>query len=417
VVVLAASLAFVIYWSSTSTPKTNGSGLFEVKKSNFTRKITQAGELRALNSARILAPRDGTITYLIPEGTIVKAGDVVVRFDPSDYQRVLDENTAALRVAQADYRKAQKDVEVEREKQLSELARLQGEIQAVDLELGQMERKRGLLRELADKGFITKSTFEENELTYLKTKIKLEQAKVALGTAQRNSKPALESIQAGAEKQKANVQKAEQLIANARADLKDAEVRASQAGLVVYAQISSSSPEKIHEGLVTFRRRTLLYLPDVSNMVVETEINEIDVREVKEGGPVNITLEAYPGEIFQGKVLQIGSLARRKREASGAMSRIKVFDVTVAVEEKDPRLKPGLTATVDIIVDRQKDVIAIPTAAVRSEKGGEFVFVSTAGKVEKRKVVLGPNNENSVVVTQGLTPGELIILGSLPPPS
>jgi multidrug efflux pump subunit AcrA (membrane-fusion protein) len=113
-------------------------------------------------------------------------------------------------------------------------------------------------------------------------------------------------------------------------------------------------------------------------------------------------------------VLKIGSLASRKRDPSGKYSRIKVFDVTVKVEEKDSRLKPGLTAAIDIIVDRREGVIAIPVGAVHSDKGQKFVFVSNRGKVENRKVVLGPSNENSVVVTQGLSPGELVILDYAP---
>jgi multidrug efflux pump subunit AcrA (membrane-fusion protein) len=149
-------------------------------------------------------------------------------------------------------------------------------------------------------------------------------------------------------------------------------------------------------------------------MVVDTEINEIDVREIKKGSPVNITVEAYPGEIFHGKVLRIGSLAKRKREASGAMSRIKVFDVTVGADEKDSRLKPGLTAAVDFIVDQLRDVVSIPVGAVHSDKGGNFVLLSNNGKVEKRRILLGPSNENSVVVTKGLNPGEQISLSPLP---
>jgi len=408
----AASLALVFYWSSASTPKTNGSSLFEVKTTNFTRKLTQTGELRAFNSASIVTPKDGIVTYLIPEGTVVKAGEVLVRFDTTRFEIQLEENMSALRVAQADLRKAQTDLEVERVKQLSEIDRLDGEIQAVQLELDQMEKKRGLLRELADKGFITKSTFEENELTYLKTKIKLNQAKGALATAQKNSKPALESIQAGVARQKANVQRAEQLIASARVDIDNAVLRAPKAGLVVYAAVSRRSPDKVQEGMTAFRWQKLLDLPDVSEMVVDTEVNEIDVREITEGGPVNISVEAFPGETFHGTVLQIGYLATRKRDPAGNASRVKVFGVTVKVEEKDPRLRPGLTAAVDFIVDRRKDVVTVPVGAVHPGKDEQFVFVSTKGKVEKRQVVLGPSNENSVVVTEGLRPGELVVVGA-----
>jgi len=379
---------------------------------DFTRKITETGELRGLASTSIVTPKDGIVTYLVPEGSVVKAGDVLVRFDASRFEAQLQENIAALRVAQAEFQKAQKDLEVERVKQLSEIDRLVGEIQAIDLELDQMEKKRGLLRELADKGFITKSTFEENELTYLKTKIKSTQAKGALATAQKNSKPVLESIQAGVLKQNANVQRAEQLIASARVDIDNAVLRAPNAGLVVHATLGRHSADKVQEGMMAFRWQKLIDLPDITNMVVDTDVNEIDVRELKPGGPAEIKLEAYPNETFRGTIHQIGYLATRKRDPAGNPSRVKVFDVTVKVEDNDPRLKPGLTAAVDFIVDRRKDVVTVPVGAVHPGKDEQFVFVSTKGKVEKRQVVLGPSNENSVVVTEGLRPGELVVVGA-----
>lgn len=84
------------------------------------------------------------------------------------------------------------------------------------------------------------------------------------------------------------------------------------------------------------------------------------------------------------------------------------------IEEKDPRLKPGLTAALDIIVDRQDDVISVPLPAVVSRKGEHHVFVSHAGRVEERKVVLGPSNEQSIIVQKGVRPGEQLVLG-VPP--
>jgi multidrug efflux pump subunit AcrA (membrane-fusion protein) len=110
--------------------------------------------------------------------------------------------------------------------------------------------------------------------------------------------------------------------------------------------------------------------------------------------------------------MQIGSLARFKQSRSGSASGIKVFDVTVKIEEKGPQLKPGLTATLDFIVERQEDALSIPLAAVMSRQGEHIALVANASKIEERKVVLGPSNEHYVVVKQGLHPGERVLLNA-----
>ena len=185
--------------------------------------------------------------------------------------------------------------------------------------------------------------------------------------------------------------------------------------LVVYATAGrEGSSEKIQLGMIPFEGQPIIYLPDISTMVVDTEVNEIDIRKVKVGGPVDVKLEAYPGAIFHGIVLKIGSLAKLKQSRSGTASGIKIFDVRIKIEEKDPRLKPGLTATLDIIVDRRDNVISIPISAVVTRRAEHFVFVSNAGKIKERKVLLGLSNEHRVLEKKGLRPGEQVVLG--PPP-
>jgi HlyD family secretion protein len=99
---------------------------------------------------------------------------------------------------------------------------------------------------------------------------------------------------------------------------------------------------------------------------------------------------------------------------NGAASSIKVFDVTVKIEDTDPRLKPGLTASLDIIIDRQQDVLPVPLSAVMSRGGEDIVYVVNAGKVEARKIVSGLSNEHQVMVREGLHPGEHVILAPSP---
>mgnify|MGYP003288313656 CR=1 FL=1 len=455
------------YWSSGAKSNDQTLVTVEAKRGAFTAKLSEAGELRALESTTISAQKDLQLIYLAPEGTFVKKGDEVVRFDPTRYETALEEANAVLQVSQAELRRAKEDQEAQRQKLLAEIARFKAEVRLAQLDLENLKRRpfrdelerarmevtkakvafdnadkrRTLLPELVDRGFITKSALEEAELKYFETKatllagqfevervakgatqeelekgqIRLDQAKVALERAQSGMTSQLQSLEAAVEREKANVEKAQSLIEKSESRLNTTTVRAPRDGLVVYAKAGGEkSSDKVQLGIIPFQGQPLLYLPDISTMVADTEVNEIDIGKVTVGGPVEVRLEAYPGAIFHGKVLKIGSLAKFRQSRTGTATGIKVFDVTVKIDEKDARLKPGLTATLDIIVDRQEDVISVPLPAIVLRKGEHHVFVSHGGRIEERRVVLGPSNEQSIIVQKGIHPGEQLILG-VPP--
>ena len=114
-------------------------------------------------------------------------------------------------------------------------------------------------------------------------------------------------------------------------------------------------------------------------------------------------------------MLKIGSLARMKLTPAGTPSGIKVFDVTVKVDEKDERIRPGLSATVGMIFERRENVLSVPLSAVLARDGGQAVLVGNGRRIEERKVVLGPSNEDRVIVEEGLREGERVIAS--PPPA
>ncbi len=464
VIPIAGLLGTGIYLYARSAPDVKAPLLFEVKKSDLTVKITVLGELRALDSVTILAQKDGPIAYLVPEGTTVKPGDVLVRFDPSQYKVALTASRVELQGAEAELRKAEKDLEAQKLKLAGDINRLHSEVRLAqvefddqkkkplpeDLEKARLEldkakaafdvaeKKRKVLPELVEKGFITRGTLDEAEVNYLagkanlqvaqstlekvsagakpeeleKATIKLTQARFALEKAQSGARPQLQSFEAAIEKQKSNVERAKNLIEKAESELAKTELRAPQAGLVIYAKAKEeSSAERIHLGMMAFAGQPLIYLPNISRMVVDTEVNEIDIGKTKEGGPVEITLEAYPGALFHGRVFEIATVGRLKRARPGVESKIKVFEVTARIDEKDSRLKPGLTATVDFIVDRERDVLTIPVSAVTARGDRQIVYVAKARKVEERHVILGPSNEQYVAVREGLREGERVMLG------
>jgi HlyD family secretion protein len=453
------------YWYARSAPAGSTAGLFDVTPGELVVKITEPGEVRASVFVTVLSRKDGPIAYVVPEGTNVKAGDVVVRFDSTQQQAAVTAARTDMLVARAEVRKAEKDVEAQRQKLAAEVAKLEAEAQLAAVELldlqkkplrdevakarleldkarvmfEQAEKKRVVLPELVQKGFVTQSTLDEAELNYVasdagmkaaqfnfdkvaagatpeeleKATIKLTQTRFALEKARISLKPQLDALEAGIQKHRADVQRAQNLIDKAEDELERTQLRAPQAGLAVYGSRGSGG-EKIHAGMMTWAGESLINLPDMSTMVADTEINEIDIGKVRMGAPVEVRLEAYPGAVFHGMVTKIGTVARFKKSRSGAASSVKVFDVTVQITEKDPRIRPGLTATLAVIVEQQKDVLVVPLSAVVARGAEHVVFVANGSRLEERRVTLGASNDRGVVVTDGLRAGERVVLEAPP---
>jgi HlyD family secretion protein len=431
----------------------------EVARKDFVVKITEPGEVAALESVTILAQKDGPIGQLAPEGSLVNRGDVLVRLDSSQQRMALATARAELKLAEADRLRLETDLVAQRQHLTSELARLRSEVQLAEVELADLQKKplprevekarlevekaklafeqaeerRKIFPVLAEKGFIARSALDEAEMNHLAAKValqvsrfeldkisagatpeerekatvKLTQARFALQQATKAAGPQLRSLEAGVERERASVAKATALIDKAEDDFAKTVVRAPQSGLVVYAKAGNTG-EKIHPGMMAFAGQTLMYLPDMSRMIVETLVNEIDLRKVEIGAPAQVTLEAFPGIAVQGKVRRVGTIARIKSPKSAAP--VKVFDVVVQVEGRDPRLRPGLTAMVDIIVDQQPDAITVPLSAVLAREGQTVAFVANGAGLEERKVVLGSSNDEAVVVTEGLRSGERVVV-------
>jgi HlyD family secretion protein len=466
-VFLLALLGALAYLASRAPSESPDPTTAEATRGPFTVKISEIGELRALEAVTISAPDDLQVIHLAPEGTFVKPGDLLVRFAPGKHEGVFEEAKAALQVAQADHRKAQQDRDTQRQKLATEIGQYEVEVRLAQLDLDNLkrrplpheleaarmelekarvgfetaERKLKVLPELVDKGFVTRDALEEAELKFLESKaglqaaqfkleqvsagatpeereraqVRLEQAKTTLERARTAMRSQLQSFDAAIDREKANVERAQALIDKAAARLKTMEARAPRDGLVVYARATGErAGEKVQLGMIPFDGQPLIYLPDVSSMVADIEVNEIDIGKVTVGGPVELRLEAYPGAVFPGTVLKIGSLAKPKQSRAGTATGVKIFDVTVKIDAKDPRLKPGLTAAVDVIVERQADALSIPLSAVVARNGDYLAFVTQRGRVEARKVVLGASNDQHVLVKEGLREGERVLLA---PPS
>jgi HlyD family secretion protein len=182
----------------------------------------------------------------------------------------------------------------------------------------------------------------------------------------------------------------------AQAALSVAHVTAPFSGTITQAEPTSG--DQIALGTQAFR------LDDLSRLLVDVQVSEVDINSVSVGQPATITFDAVSGKTYNGTVTEVS-------QAGNTTSGEVDFTVTVKLTDADTQVKPGMTAAVNIIVDQVKNQLLIPNQAVRLVNGQRVVYVLTNGQPKQVIVTLGASSDTMSVVTgSNLNVGDLIIL-------
>ncbi len=173
------------------------------------------------------------------------------------------------------------------------------------------------------------------------------------------------------------------------------QLKAPTDGMVVYQQVRG---ERVKEGYQARPGWPLMSIPDLSRMQVKIFLNEVDQTKIRSGLDATLVLDAYPEQEFHGKVREIARLA----QTVTGEELLKGFICYVDIDGTDPRLKPGISAKVNIILDRMEDVVSVPVGAVY-EIDGQYV-VYEQGRQKPTEIEVGPRNDGFIVVNN-LEPG------------
>ena len=194
----------------------------------------------------------------------------------------------------------------------------------------------------------------------------------------------------------ADIEAARAKVAAIQATLNMARLTAPVAGTVSVVNVMPG--DQVKAGANAFR------LDNLSRLLVDVQVSEVDINRVKIGQPVVITFDAIFGQEYHGKVTQVAPVGD---VAEGAVN----FNVTVEISDADAQVKPGMTAAVTVVVNALQDVLLVPNRAVRLVDGQRVVYVLRNGQSQEVKITLGANSDTmSEVVGGDLKAGDLIIL-------
>ena len=197
-----------------------------------------------------------------------------------------------------------------------------------------------------------------------------------------------------------------------------ATIHAERPGLVVYGAANqnsmryrSSSQEAIQEGATVRERQSILTIPDMRAMAVKVNIHESAVQRVTVGQAVMVSIDAFPDQSLTGRVTKVAVVADSANTFLNPD--LKVYPTTITIDGTHDWLRPGMSAEVEILVERLTDVVYVPIQAVTYFDDKRVVYIANGRRAQRREVEIGSFSNSFIVITSGLRAGDEVLL--LPP--
>jgi HlyD family secretion protein len=392
---VALILVIVIFARSRGGKKTTYETAI-VERGNLVATVGATGIVRSKQSASLIWQTSGTVDVVnVKIGSLAKQNDVLASLD----QQTLNQN---IILAEADLVSAQKALD---NLLISDTARAQA---ARTLDSAETAYKKAYDYRMSLNGRITLTEAYLDhgipKVRYFKGYADKEtisdaDEKLALAKAQLDdARRAYERLKNGTDP--ADVAAARARVAAAQATLNLASIIAPFDGTVT--QADSAPGDQVNAGTSAFR------LDDLSHMLVDLQVSEVDINTVGINQTATLTFDAILGKVYHGKVVEVG-------QAGDNVQGVVNFTVVVELTDADNEVKPGMTAAVSIVVEEIKGVVLIPNRAVRVVNSERVVYLLVNNQAQMEKIHLGSSSDiNSVLASGKVKEGDLIILN---PPS
>lgn len=366
----------------------------EAKKGQFEIVVSTTGELQAENSADIKGPdfsqsrqiraADIKITDMVPEGTQVKSGDFIATLDRTSFDNTLKDEMEKLTTQEANLEVKMLDTAVTLSDLRDNIKNLKFSVEEAEITLEQSK-------------FEPPTTIRQAEISLDKAKRSLEQAIKGYSLKIEQARSDMKTI-------KFNLSEQRQRVSDLQTILSKFTIYAPADGMVIYKRDRTNAKRKVGSSISPWDN-VVATLPDMSSMISKTYVNEIDVSKVKAGQKVELLVDAFPDKSYTGVVTSVANIGEQLPNADA-----KVFEVVIKLNESDPILRPSMTTGNQIVTQTIEDVTYVPLESV--QLGADSIPFVYTKKGNKQIVVTGEENENNVVIEQGLEAGTVIYLST-----
>ncbi len=389
ILMLICLAAFGVFGILRSAPSVTV-GTMTVTAGAFRLRVTAEGTLETARATPITVTvrsrRPMTIAWAIDDGTPVHQGQVLFRFDATDFKRELE--TGKTERLKSDF-----EIENATTQRESTLAKL-----GLDANLATRELE------------ISKNYQSTDEQVYSKLEILSSAIDTRLAGERKVHAETSIDIQgqlasAGIELLEIEGHKADLKIEMAKEALTDLEITAPHDGLIVFERNWQGQTVKVGE--TCWPGQTLAGLPDLETLQAEVWVLEADAGSIKTGNPVTVTIESQPQRPIEGVVKSIDPIAQRRVR----WVPVQYFRVVVDLPETDLTvMKPGARVKAEIVTADLENALTVPRQAIGTEQGQSIVWKADGDDFIASPVELGPASLSRVVITSGLESGDRVAL-------
>ena len=399
------------------------------------------------------------IIKIVPEGTKVNKGDVVVEFDSAQVIKDITEQELEVQEAESDVQEAEQNVKVQQNENETNIRQAKQEFDMAVIDLNKYikgdfevsksenealiseaqekvdEARRGYenMRALVKKGFRQFEQLREAEQVVRSAELRLKQSKqkykillefehvkslaqfkskkeeaeFKLKVAKETAEAKLAQVKDSLDYRKRRLKRRVERLDRYRKNLEKFKIEAPDSGTVVYSAERHWRAEEIREGAKVYQNQTVFTLPNMRKMQVAVDIHESIISRLKPGLPATIKVDSFSGLPLKGRVTKVAPLAQQTMFAAS-----KTYKVIVKIDDfpEDVALKPGMSAQVEILCGRYPNVIAVPLQAVASNAGKKFVYLKNGRQFELQEVSVGNSNVSFVEVETGVSEGDVVAL-------
>jgi HlyD family secretion protein len=472
-IVIIVAIGLIVVWLKVvrgSEDPTSNLATFAAKRGPLTISVLESGTIKAREQIIIKNEVEGrtSIITLIPEGTRVKKGDLLVELDAStledtkiDQEIRVQNNEAAyinakenlavvknqsqsdIDVAKLTFEFAQQDLKKYNDpngQYRNELAAAQNAITVATEEKTRAQETLQWSERLFKEKYISQTELQADQLAVTRSKVKLElsqndltllenftykrqtaqlesnvkQAEMALERTEAKARANVVQAEADLKAKDSEYQRQKDKLAKLVAQLGKTKILAPADGLAIYATSAQTGgpfrggQQPLDEGQEVHERQELIYLPTAESAMVEVPIHESSLDKVRLGLPAVVTVDALPGKKFSGQLAAIAPLPDAR--SMWMNPDLKVYNSKIYLDETDSSLRTGMSCKAEIIVEQYDDVVYVPVQAVLRVGGEPTVYVVKDKSTEPRKVEIGLDNNRMIRIISGLKEGEVALL-------
>ena len=384
--------------------------LVEVTKGPFEKTLSLTGRLAAKETLNLPAATQGKLSYIVSEGAVVKAGDVVFSLETKQMEETLDSARIDFTVAESALKKAEEEIRTDRVKNELSQRETAATLAHARLELDRAEKDFAKKKRQVENKILPAAEIPAAELQVEQARLSLENAEIAQERLDEEIASRKQTLELDRQAAAARLGKSKSQVDEAMDFLAKATVTAPRDGVAVHAR--SWRGQEWKAGDEVWQRQPVVELPDLSVMEIELEIHEADISEIKPGVPARIRLEAWPDLLLSGKVDEVSGVAKELRDRDGKNTGVRAFDGTISLDAQDPRLRPGMTARVELVLDSRPEAVLLPIAALQRDGAAASVELQSGKSVP---VVVAATSADFAVIESGLKPGDRVRVVSRKP--